>query len=336
MPAVAHDPADELSKVQSEISSLNKKIAAAKTSSRQVASELNAANKRVTEIKAQLVEAQGKVDAVRAEIADNEAAVESLNLRIADLQRQLADTQSELRATISDLESQAVEMYMNASSSMGVLMLEFDSASKLAVGLAYTSDLAKNSEDLIDDFELLKADESRQKNEVDTQKAGVEAKLASLAAERTSLEADVAKVEELRLEAETDLAAARKLLDRIYGDIEAAEEHKDGLEADAKRLEREIAIRASSSGVRPGALAWPAVGRISSPFGYRIHPIFGTKRLHTGIDIAVGYGTPIHAAGPGKVILAETLLDFFSHCRECRDVIAEQDRSSRGPRRGDR
>ncbi len=138
VPAFAHDPTDELAEVQSEISALNKKISAARASSRQVAGELNAASERVAEIQAQLVEAQGKVDAVRLQIAENEAAVEALNARLVELQRQLADTQTKLRATISDLEVQAVEMYMNASSSMGVLMLEFESASELAVGLAYT------------------------------------------------------------------------------------------------------------------------------------------------------------------------------------------------------
>ncbi|PKK89920.1 MAG: hypothetical protein CVV64_12270 [Candidatus Wallbacteria bacterium HGW-Wallbacteria-1] len=45
-------------------------------------------------------------------------------------------------------------------------------------------------------------------------------------------------------------------------------------------------------------------GRISSPFGYRIHPIQKIKKLHKGIDFAVAGGTPILAMGPGKVIHA--------------------------------
>ena len=41
-----------------------------------------------------------------------------------------------------------------------------------------------------------------------------------------------------------------------------------------------------------------------SPFGWRIHPILGYRKFHTGIDIAVGYGVPIHSAGAGTVIYA--------------------------------
>ena len=40
---------------------------------------------------------------------------------------------------------------------------------------------------------------------------------------------------------------------------------------------------------------------ISSPFGWRIHPIFHTRKLHTGVDLAASEGTPIFAAGDGVV-----------------------------------
>jgi murein DD-endopeptidase MepM/ murein hydrolase activator NlpD len=42
-------------------------------------------------------------------------------------------------------------------------------------------------------------------------------------------------------------------------------------------------------------------GRLSSRFGYRIHPIFHTRKLHTGVDLAAPRGTPIYAAGDGMV-----------------------------------
>ena len=45
----------------------------------------------------------------------------------------------------------------------------------------------------------------------------------------------------------------------------------------------------------------PVSGRITSGFGYRYHPILGVKKLHTGVDIAVPQGTPVHCAADGYV-----------------------------------
>lgn len=50
-----------------------------------------------------------------------------------------------------------------------------------------------------------------------------------------------------------------------------------------------------------GPLGWPVRGRLSSKYGWRLHPILHRHRMHTGIDIAVPEGTPIHAAGAGRV-----------------------------------
>lgn len=55
-----------------------------------------------------------------------------------------------------------------------------------------------------------------------------------------------------------------------------------------------------------GADGWatPAVGRITSPFGMRVHPVTGIRTLHAGIDIANTCGTPVHAAVTGTVLWA--------------------------------
>ncbi|MBV9149838.1 MAG: M23 family metallopeptidase, partial [Candidatus Eremiobacteraeota bacterium] len=43
---------------------------------------------------------------------------------------------------------------------------------------------------------------------------------------------------------------------------------------------------------------------ITSPFGWRIHPISGVRSFHEGLDIGVASGTPIGAAEAGRVIYA--------------------------------
>jgi murein DD-endopeptidase MepM/ murein hydrolase activator NlpD len=49
---------------------------------------------------------------------------------------------------------------------------------------------------------------------------------------------------------------------------------------------------------------WPTVGPITDDFGWRIHPVYGTKSFHDGMDIGVGVGTPVRAALGGTVTMA--------------------------------
>ncbi|MGD1067621.1 MAG: M23 family metallopeptidase, partial [Vulcanimicrobiaceae bacterium] len=54
----------------------------------------------------------------------------------------------------------------------------------------------------------------------------------------------------------------------------------------------------------PGELMWPVSGPITSPFGYRMHPVYHRMILHAGIDIGVPTGTTVAAAAEGRVIVA--------------------------------
>ena len=57
-----------------------------------------------------------------------------------------------------------------------------------------------------------------------------------------------------------------------------------------------------SGELKPGGLICPVkVAKISSPYGWRRHPITGDRRFHNGIDFAVGTGTPVYAAADGIV-----------------------------------
>ena len=49
---------------------------------------------------------------------------------------------------------------------------------------------------------------------------------------------------------------------------------------------------------------FPWLGYVTSPYGYRVHPLSGEKDLHRGIDIAAAEGTPIQAVQGGRVAFA--------------------------------
>lgn len=89
-----------------------------------------------------------------------------------------------------------------------------------------------------------------------------------------------------------------------------------------------------------GQMRWPVPGyaNISSPYGNRIHPIYGTLRFHSGIDVPAGYGAAIHAVNAGKIIEAEYksgygntvvvdhgggITTLYAHCSSINSTVGE-------------
>ena len=86
-----------------------------------------------------------------------------------------------------------------------------------------------------------------------------------------------------QLEAEDEAAAA------IQADIE-----KKQAELEAQRQQQNVTLPVSSTGFQ-----WPLPGsnlKLTSAFGYRIHPVTHVPHSHTGIDVSATTGTPITAA----------------------------------------
>ena len=64
------------------------------------------------------------------------------------------------------------------------------------------------------------------------------------------------------------------------------------------RQEQQVARPAD---LRGGYLMHPVNGPVTSPYGYRVHPIYGYYSLHDGVDFGAGCGQPMYAAADGRV-----------------------------------
>ena len=93
-----------------------------------------------------------------------------------------------------------------------------------------------------------------------------------------------------------------KKLDELTKAIYIQSKSYDEIEMLAKN---KMDMLASIPAILPVSMNDPSV-RFSSSFGYRIHPIYKTKKLHAGMDFSGPIGTPVYATGDGKVVYAKT------------------------------
>ena len=148
-------------------------------------------------------------------------------------------------------------------------------------------------------------------NRIKQQKTDVEGKKNEIAVIRQQLLTQKSDYQgQAQLQAE--------LIGRLNGDRLALDAARIQLEKDSQSIaslikkkvaEEQARIAAAKARSKPrnfvrgsGIMALPSDGYISSPYGYRTHPVLGRRRLHTGMDFAAGYGSTIRAADSGTVI----------------------------------
>ena len=263
-------------------------------------------NKKKKEIKD--LENQTKDVSIQIEELDKKMEVAAVELE--KVKEDLSKLNTDIKITIEELEEaeEKIEDKQDIFNSRLRVMYKNGSVGYLEVLLS-SADMSDflSRKDMIQcianhDVDLIKY--------MKEQRDIIDKKKTELKAQRSSVEVTKSKLEER----ETELARATRAKEDLMGvlnkDLKKAEEEYDKLNKLAKDIESEIVKRQRVDGpYSGGTMGWPVpvYKRISSYFGYRLHPIFKTKKFHSGIDISSSAGNKVVAAADGTVIYSGTL-----------------------------
>ena len=239
----------------------------------------------------------------------NQIAV--LEKEIADLDGQIEDKEEEIDVLTGVIEIKTEEVRQRNAyfderlnqiyrdGDMSVLDVLFASASITDFLTRYDlmQRVVENDMDLLTDLRIAK-------KELESQKALLEEIKAGLEEEKTIREEKSAELNQ-------QWSKQNRMSRELAADLVELAKAEDELNELNKKLEKFIAetqAKYKEAYMGSGTMAWPVPGntRISSDYGYRVHPILKVNRFHSGIDIPASKGTKVIAADTGKVIMATT------------------------------
>lgn len=278
---------DQLSDIQGQISSAQETAANAEAVIKEVSARLNAI--------------QAELDAANAELSRIRGEQETLNRKIRQTEAELQQAIDDLHRRQAILAQRVRAIYMHGQLNYLDVIIGSNSFSDFANRLELLKRIIRA------DFSLILEIRDRQ-NAIEAKKAQLEAEKQQLDA----LETEAAKTQEAIAAKHAEQQA---VLDEAKQHKAAAEQMERELQAASAdiqaRIQERLRQQQQSGGGSyvqgTGQLSWPVNGVITSPQGWRIHPIFGTEIYHAGLDIGVDEGTPVHAADSGTVVEADWL-----------------------------
>lgn len=290
-----------------------KKAAAAEGTAAALAQEiatLEADEARYRELASSL---DGQISAASKKTGELTASLNELKNIEQSLRSQIESTTAEYESQQRQLSQRIHQEYVGGEDFLFELIFGATDLSDFVSRTEYALRLIEENAAAAESLELTKRQLESSKIELDSVLADTAAKQAEAASAeselrnlRASREAAAASAEQLQAQKSGMMATSEANADRLRALAEAEE-------AEASRLATELKKASSGSGIIEGSLAWPTPGftRVTSPYGYRIHPILGVNKLHTGIDVGRNVspdksidGAQIVAAAAGKVISA--------------------------------
>src|SRR3954447_26699298 len=290
---------DKRKQIHQKIEHLQGKVSHARKQKAVLTSEISRITGRMRFLRGQIGTASVELGVLQTRLARHEVILNRLNAAHTRQAAPLKTYRKEYARAETLLQQRLVAIYKEGRPDPVTVVLSSHSISSMIDGIAYTRSVTNQDRAVTSDVlhtrdhmaVLQAATEKNRKH------ALAEAKTVADAAWHTRQTRDA-----LAHHRDALSTAAHHKNEALSVVTETEQSYLNeiaGLQAASARLESRLRSSGShGSGVSSSGLMWPVNGPITSPFGER------WGRMHEGIDIGVGYGTPIEAAAAGTVVYA--------------------------------
>ncbi len=297
----------ELGDTQSELERARQEIEKAAETRGDALDDIASLDQRIDGLEKELDSIAAAHDAAAARLEETRAELTRLGAALVETRARLSKAEADLVVAQQSLDRRTVSIYKNGGLDYLEVLFTSSRLTDLVTRLDFLGFIVEQDGLIVRQVRDLRA-------EVDAERKALESEEAQVSGVERDQKAQTARLEKLVEDQEAKVAEVasarstkREVVAEAERDLASWEKQEAALEKESNALRDEIqklSTGVSQSVVGTGQFIWPVNGRYSSPFGYRIHPIFKVKKMHTGIDIGASSGTPIKAADSGVVIQA--------------------------------
>jgi murein DD-endopeptidase MepM/ murein hydrolase activator NlpD len=265
-------------------------------------SRLPAAKAAYDSARAQLERVREKLALIRQELRKLRAQQEKVEAEIADAQRRITRSETLIARIVR-------YQYQTGGYAELQVVLDADSPTEFVQRVMATQSVTEAQAEIVDQLNADKAVLAAREQQMQVTEEAIEAKEAE-AEKQEAQRADVfARAKDAKAEVVSLIQMRADALSVAEEERQREKERLDNLEAQQEALQAAIA-QAASTGSATGSLIWPMPGySAGGGVGWRVHPVYGYRSCHTGVDIGAPSGAQIIAARAGTVIWTKAELD---------------------------
>ena len=298
---------DRKQSLDTKIDGLKGKIAGARKREGVLSSQIQVVTGKIRALQGDIDSASARLDGLENMLALHERKLNQLHELFRLQTSRLLYLQRQHKAATKRLNRRLVEIYTSEPTEPLTVVLEAASFGDMLDQLEFLNDIGSQDERIATEVEAAKIEVRKTRDatritrdEMAETTRLVAARTAEQRRVRDELAWDQRQLATVRREKNEALSSTRGQREEYLHEVEGLLAQSASIAAKIRAAQ--AASVSPSSPVRSQASSsgyiWPAHGILTSSFGWR------WGRMHEGIDIAVGNGTPVVAAASGTVIVA--------------------------------
>ena len=303
--------ATSMSSLQNKLDKLSQSIVQHKKELSNAKKKEQAAKALESELKEKVTVVQSQISVLKGQIAEVQNSIGLKEQEIAAKEQQITEKEAEIADQWGDFKQHMAAMQELRDGGSVAMLSAVNDLYELLTFNEVMQDISVKDTEIMDNMKTAKAGLEADKTALESDRAELVSQKADLQSQKKELDSQNSQMQSKQSELNSSISAARmsaadakKAQAAAQAAIESDELNYEAVKSQIQKLIAQAASSQPQLSFTGFICPLKSYSRISSEYGWRKNPVSGVNKLHAGIDLAAGGGTPIYAAASGYVQVA--------------------------------